>query len=318
MKNKTVCILGGSGFVGRHICSQLAQQDYHIRVLSRRRDHCQPLAVLPDIEIIECDTHNQNELDKHFEQVDTVINLVGILNERQHNGDGFRRAHVELTRKVLNACHHNKVRRLLHMSALNADASQGSSHYLRTKGEAENLVHSFAGEIQVTSFRPSVIFGEDDSFFNRFAALLKLSPFIFPLACPQARFSPVYVKDVAHCFVASINDPSTYDQRYDLCGPETYTLKQLVQYTSQQLGMHHWVISLPDFIAQLQAIALEYFPGKPFSIDNYHSLEVDSVCKDANKPHWPLTHAPSSIIPWYLGKQGKLQTDDVYRKKARR
>lgn len=318
MTYKTVCILGGSGFVGRHICSLLAENGYHIKVLTRRKDHCQQLSVLPSIEIAEGDIHNQTYLDQALTNMDVVINLVGILNEREHNGDGFRRAHIDLTRKVLNACHHNKVPRLLHMSALNADASQGPSHYLRSKGEAENLVHSFAGNINVTSFRPSVIFGPDDSFFNRFAGILKLTPWFFPLACAHARFSPVYVNDVASCFVDAINDHQTYDQRYDLCGPETFTLQELVSYTSQQIGRKHIIIPLPDFISQLQAMFLEYVPGKPFSIDNYHSLQVDSICKETENSYCNSQLSPRSIVPWYLGLQTKQKRADDFRQRSRR
>ncbi len=319
MIRKTVCILGGSGFVGRHICSLLAQSNYHIKVLTRRADSCKQLGVIPDLKIIETDVHDQNQLDRHLENTDIVINLVGILNEREHNGDGFRRAHVELTRKVLNACHHNNVPRLLHMSALNADASQGGSRYLQTKGEAENLVHSFAGKIKVTSFRPSIIFGHDDSFFNRFASILKITPLVFPLACASARFAPVYVSDLARCFVECIDNPETYDQRYDLCGPEIFTLKELVSYTSQQLGRKHWIISLPDIISQIMAIITEFVPGKPFSIDNFQSLQKDSICADdCNKPPCKLEHSPKSVVPWFLGERAQLHRDDIYRQQSRR
>ena len=319
MTRKTVCVLGGSGFVGRHICSLLAQQDYQIKVLTRRKVNCAAIAILPNTQIIEANIHDQSQLDAQLADVDVVINLIGILNEREHNGDGFRQAHVETTRKILNACHHNKIGRLLHMSALNADSSQGTSHYLRSKGEAENLVHSFSGNTHVTSFRPSVIFGADDSFFNRFAGLLKITPLAFPLACAGARFAPVYVADVANCFVNAINNPQTYDKRYDLCGPDIYTLKELVSFTSQQLGRKHWVIALPDFIAQLQAIVLEYFPGKPFSIDNYHSLEVDSICNEnSEKPPCELLHSPTSVVPWFLGQQSQQCRDDQFRRTSRR
>lgn len=318
MKSKTVCILGGSGFVGRHIASQLSTAGYSIKILTRRHSHCQHLSVLPNLQIIEADIHDQHLLDQQLADIDIVINLVGILNEKSHNGDGFRHAHVDLARKVLNACHHQNVSRLLHMSALNADASQGSSHYLRTKGEAENLLHAFAGNIKVTSFRPSVIFGADDSFFNRFASILKLSPLIFPLACANSRFAPVYIEDVARCFVESINKPETYDQRYDLCGPEIYTLKELVRFTSQQLGLNHWIIELPDSISQLQAMILEYVPGKPFSIDNYHSLQLDSICDNTTSTPFTCTHSPQSIVPWFLGNQAIHKRDDIHRQQSRR
>ena len=316
MSHTTVCILGGSGFVGTHIASQLIANDYHVRILTRRKSHCMDLSVLPNLTITETDIHDQNQLNNATTGVDVVINLVGILNEKQHNGDGFRRAHVELARKILNACHQNKIPRLLQMSALNADASQGTSHYLRTKGEAENLMHAFAGEINVTSFRPSVIFGEDDSFFNRFAGILKITPLIFPLACAQARFSPIHVEEVAQFFVDAIKNKATYDQRIDICGPETFTLKELVSFTSQQLNRKHWIVSLPDTLSQLQAIILEYVPGKPFSIDNYDSLQIDSVCKEEQM--YTGTHSLKTIVPTYIGNKNQFYRDDQCRQQSRR
>lgn len=285
-------------------------------MLSRRKSNCMDLSVLPDLSVIEADVYDQKQLNHATEGAHTVINLIGILNEKQHNGDGFRRAHVEVSRKVLNACHHNKVNRLLHMSALNADATKGSSHYLRTKGEAENNVHAFAGEIQVTSFRPSIIFGDDDSFFNRFAHILKMTPWLFPLACGKARFAPVYVGEVAQFFVESISNKQTFNKRIELCGPEIYTLKELVKFTSQQIGKHHLIINLPDTLAQLQALLLEYFPGKPFSIDNYDSLQIDSVCQGADV--FICKRSIQSIVPAYLGKHNRFRENDSFRQQSRR
>ncbi len=309
-----ICVLGGSGFVGTHIISQLCTAKKSVVVLTKRKEHCRNLLILPNIQVIETDTHNQNELNTHTQGCDAIINLVGILNEKEHNGDGFRQAHVELPRKILNACHHNKIYRLLHMSALNANANSSPSRYLRSKGEGENHVHSFAGKINVTSFQPSVIFGHNDSFFNRFANLLKITPLIFPLACPNTRFAPVFVSDVARCFINALEDSSTFGQRYELCGPKQYTLKELVEYTDKILDMNHRIIGLPDFISQIQAIILEWFPGKPFSIDNFQSLQVDSVCKSANSQ--PTTI--ESIVPYYLGqKQHRIQ-QDIQRQQAQR
>jgi len=316
MHYKSVCLLGGSGFVGRHIASQLAAKAYHVHILSRRMSHCHELRVLPNLQISEINIHDQNQLNMATANMDVVINLVGILNEKQHNGDGFHRAHVELAQKVLNACQHNKITRLLHMSALNANSSQGTSHYLRTKGEAENLAHSFSGDIAVTSFRPSVIFGADDSFFNRFASILKLSPLIFPLACAHAKFSPIYVEEVAEFFVDAIHNKASFDKRIDLCGPETFSLKELVCFTSQQIGRKHWVISLPDIISKLQAILLEYVPGKPFSIDNYNSLQIDSVCSHAQI--YNAKKSLKSIVPSYLGHKNQFYKDDRFRQQSRR
>ncbi len=207
MRKTEICILGGTGFVGSHIAIRLAKHGYRIKILTRHRERHRPLLVIPGIELIEANIFDQNQLLAQFSGCHAVINLVGILNEKGHRGDGFHKMHVELAQQVLDACLNRKVSRLLHMSALNADAENGPSFYLRSKGEAENLLFaSDSDRIAVTSFRPSVIFGPDDSFFNRFAGLLKLSPLFFPLACPDARFAPVYVGDVADRFVSALTD----------------------------------------------------------------------------------------------------------------
>lgn len=299
MRKQRVCILGGSGFVGRNLCSQLATAGYAIDILTRRKSQAHFLSVLPDTRIVELDVNDPKALNRAFESADVVINLIGILNESGHDGDGFRRAHIDIARKVLNACQHNDVPRLLHMSALNADAAYGRSHYLRTKGEAENMMLAFAGKTQVTSFKPSIIFGDGDSFFNRFASLLKLTPWIFPLACGNARFAPIHVEEVAACFIDSINDKSTFGKAIELCGPEIFTLKELLQFTSQQIGRRHYILNLPDSLAKLQASLLEYMPGKPFSMDNYRSLQVDSICQGGRA--FTGEHSIHSIVPGYLG-----------------
>lgn len=308
MSQDNVCILGGTGFVGTWLSTRLCQQGAQVTLLVRNAERAKHLAVLPNIKFIECDIYNPQHLEKYLAEANVVINLVGILNERGHKGDGFRRAHIELPRKILRACQHNKVPRLLHMSALHADANTGPSHYLRSKGDGENNLHTFAGSCAVTSFRPSVIFGPGDSFFNRFASLLRMSPGIFPLAYGHARFAPVYVGDVVDAFIKSMHDQSTYDNRYDLCGPEEFTLHELVAYTSRLIGQKTCIIDLPNLFARLQATILEYFPGKPFSIDNYNSLKVNSIC--GKGPRMPTSI--SSIVPWYIG--GHNRQMDVYRR----
>src|SRR5690606_4508306 len=128
---------------------------------------------------------------------------------------------------------------------------------------------------KVTSFRPSVIFGPGDSFFNRFARLLKRVPLVFPLACPNARFAPVYVGDVAEAFARALKDPQLYGRRLALCGPREYTLQQLVAYTAECLGLRRLILPLPDFLSRIQAAIFDFVPGKPFSTDNYRSTLVD-------------------------------------------
>lgn len=318
---KNICVLGGTGFVGYHVVSQLAKAGYQIRVLTRHRERNRKLLVLPTVEVISADIHDTSQLQKYFTDQHAVINLVGILNESRDNGRGFHHAHVELTQKVIDACHAKGIKRYLHMSALNADAHAGSSYYLRSKGEAENMAHSAPG-LNVTSFRPSVIFGPGDSFFNRFACLLFRTPILFPLACGTARFAPVYVEDVAQALVKSLNSPFTYGQRFDLCGPKNYTLKQLVEYTAKQIEVHRSVIALGKFMSWLQANVFEYMPGKPFSRDNYRSMQVDSICKDNGETLRAVFQIiPTSIeavVPRYLMDNTCRRRYDEFRQHAHR
>jgi uncharacterized protein YbjT (DUF2867 family) len=320
MKIRTVCVLGGTGFVGRHLANRLVSEGCKVRVLSRHRERHRDLLVLPGLEVVEADVHDAGVLSAQFADCDAVINLVGILNELGPDGAGFRRAHVELPRKVVEVCRANGIQRLLHMSALNADAGKGPSIYLRTKGEGENLVHAAAAQgMLVTSFRPSVIFGASDSFFNRFASLLKLSPLVFPLACPESRFAPVYVGDVAHGFAVALREQATVGQRYELCGPHTYTLRQLVEYTVSELGLRRRVVGLGDRLSYLQARILEHLPGKPFSVDNYLSLQADSVCSGVFPAVFELAPTPlEAVVPAYLAQHTLRARYQQYRSRARR
>jgi NADH dehydrogenase len=171
----------------------------------------------------------------------------------------------------------------------------------------------------VTSFRPSVIFGPGDSFFNRFATLLKLTPAAFPLACPNSRFAPVYVGDVAEAFCLALEDATTFDQRLELCGPASYTLKQLVEYTRDTLGLQRLIIGLGNGLSKLQARALGIMPGKPFSMDNYYSLQHDSVCSNNALPE--LGIAPVSIeasVPGYLAARNTRGHYNRFRQHSKR
>jgi uncharacterized protein YbjT (DUF2867 family) len=282
MKKLNICIIGGTGFLGSHLCTELVERGHQIKVLTRQRERHRHLLVLTSLELIQANIHDESVLKQHFENCDAVINLVGILNEKGRNGSGFHTAHVELARKVITMCFACKVPRLLHMSALNASPDE-KSFYLRTKGEAENYVHTFAANrIAVTSFRPSVIFGAGDSFINRFASILKLTPIAFPLACAKTKFAPVFVGDVVQSMANSLTDSQTFDQRINLCGPKQYSLKELVIYIAITSGLRRTIFGLPDWASKLQATILEFVPGKPFSMDNYRSLQKDSICPEGN------------------------------------
>ncbi|MGD8514379.1 MAG: complex I NDUFA9 subunit family protein [Granulosicoccaceae bacterium] len=300
---KRVCVLGGSGFVGQSLCKALVDKGWLLRVPSRRAlPPTDPLHALPGVETRQCDIHDPLVLREQFANCDAVINLVGILNESGSDGSGFRHAHVELTRKVIHACEECNIPRLLHMSALHANAEHGPSHYLFSKGQAEELlVEAGKRGLGVTRFCPSIIFGPGDSFFNRFAGLLRFAP-VFPLACPEARFAPVYVEDVVRAYVMSLDDDETIGERYELCGPNVYTLRELVAYTAKTCGMKRLIIGLNDTASSLQARMLGLLPGKPMSYDNYLSLTVDSVCEKGFPLRFGIAVALEEIVPGYLCK----------------
>ena len=299
---KKIAILGGTGFVGQSLCNRLSKDGYKLKVPTRNREYNRDnLILLPNLELIETDIHNSDDLKELLIDCDAVINLVGILNEKRNNGKGFRKVHVELVKNLISICKVHGIRRILQISALGADAKNGKSFYLKTKGEAEKLLHSNSVGIKTTIFKPSVIFGKKDSFFNRFAKLLKICPFFFPLACYKTKFSPIYVLDVVEMIAKSINDPNSYNKSYQLCGPKTYSLKNLISFTSETLDLKCVIIPLNNTLSYFQARVFDFLPNKPFSTDNYLSAQTDSICKCNDLFRYNIKPtAIEDIVPQYL------------------
>jgi len=287
MTIQNVCILGGGGFVGHHLVALLAARGLNVRVPARRRESVKDLVVLPTVEVVETDIHDQANLKSLFRGMDAVINLVGLLHESdpgkndapQARRGSFQHAHVELPRKVVHACKDVGVPRLLHMSALGAEVNSPSA-YQRSKAAGEALVMQISGALAVTVFRPSVIFGPGDSFLSLFAGLLKLAP-VVPLANGNARFQPVYVGDVARAFADALDLPETHGQRYNLCGPKVYSLTELVRLTAANLGMCRVVVPLCKNLSYGFAYLMEFKPGaKIMTRDNHFAMQSDNVCPD--------------------------------------
>jgi NADH dehydrogenase len=272
MSAKRIVILGGTGFVGRHLLPRLCIEGYELVVLTRNRAGHLERWLPPGADFHDCDVYDRAALVRALTGADAAINLIGILNEKGDSGRGFQRAHVDLTGTLVAACRDAGVRRLLQMSALNA--GRGQSHYLRSRGEAEAVVK--ASHLDWTLFQPSVIFGRGDGLLMRFRELLRLAP-VLPLARAQAKFAPVYVGDVVEAFVRALSDRSTIRQVYELYGPEVITLKKLVRKIARVMGWRRWVLPLPDALGWFQAAIAERLPGKPFSRDNFRSLRTDSV-----------------------------------------
>ncbi len=315
MKNQTLCVLGGTGFVGRHLVTRLANRGHRIKVLTRYPQRHREIEVLPDTTLIGADVHDPTVLAEHFAGCDAVINLVGILHE--YPSQSFRTVHAELPGKVVEACRAVGVKRLLHMSALHADAAKGPSQYLFTKGEGERVVTQ-AQDLAVTCFKPSIIFGPDDNFYNQFANMLRFS-LVLPLACPNARFAPVYVGDVAQAFEVALENDATIGQSYELCGPRVYTFKELVEDIARMLGLKRLVVGLPDSLARLQAKVLGLLPVKVFTTDNYLSLQVDSVCSCNGLEALGITPCSvESIMPTHFAGKTQRRRYDHLRRAARR
>jgi len=318
MKIKKICILGGAGFVGHSLAARLVANGYDVVVVTRHREWHRDLLVLPTLKIIQANIFSPNVLRNVFDECDAVVNLVGILNERGHNGKGFQRAHVELTELVIRACQQTGIKHLLHMSALSA-SENGTSHYLRTKGKAENLAHRAASkDLAVTSFRPSVIFGPGDSFITRFALLLRMAPGIFPLACPDFRLQPVFVEDVTKIMTQCLANPKAFGMRYNICGPKIYRLCDILRYIDGQMGQTTKILGLNNKLSWLQAAILEFVWTKPFSIDNFNSCKLDSIC-DAPLPAWfDITpRSVEDVVPSYLSED-KSRKFSLFRAEAGR
>lgn len=311
--SKRVVVLGGSGFVGRHLIARLRAAGHTVTVLSRNGHQRRGVTVEPGVKLVTVDVYDPDALARAFTGADAVINLVGILNEPGFGGSGFERAHVVLTSHVISGCLQAGVRRLLQMSALNA--GRGKSHYLRTRGIAEERVRESG--LDWTIFQPSVIFGRGDGLFQRFASLLRLAP-VLPLAKPDARFAPVYVGDVAEAITQCLTRPESIGQRFELYGDQVLRLREIVAYTARQMGLKRWVIGLPDWAARLQAAVFDFVPGKPFSTDNYRSLQIDSVGGVDGLFQLGITKTPiDAVVPQLLGHGGRQAALDAMRSRLR-
>ncbi len=320
---KHILVLGGTGFVGAHVCEKLVRAGFRVSVPTRRAVNARKVQHLPGLTVLECNVHDEAALTHAMDGVDAVINLVAILHGTPAS---FDRVHRQLPEKIARACVAHGVRHLVHISALGADHTAPQScpsNYLRSKGQGEAALVQILGwpttapadapehpHTGLTVLRPSVIFGAQDKFLNVFAALQKVFP-VMPLAGANAKFQPVWVEDVASAVVQSVQNGlsgAPQWQIYELVGTKVYTLRQLVHLAAGLSGIRHGrgrpVIGLPRWMGQIQAVLLGLMPGEPvMSVDNLDSMQVDNVATGQRPGLEALGIAPAAlaaIAPHYL------------------
>ena len=305
MNISPVLVLGGSGFVGRHVCEQLVRAGHQVTVPTRRASRAASVQTLPGLTVIETDVHDDAALAALMAGHSAVVNLIAVLHGDEAR---FERMHVQLPQRIAAAMRQAGVERLVHVSALGADL-QGPSLYPGSKARGEAVLAS-AG-LDLTVLRPSVIFGAEDRFLNLFADLQQVFPFM-PLAGSGTKFQPVWVNDVAAAIVRCLQDRRTIGQTCEACGPETFTLGELVKRSGQWAGVNGGkgrpVIPLPRWVGWLQALAMEMLPGEPLmSRDNLASMAVDNVASGQLPGLQALGITPaalSAVAPTYLGHKG--------------
>ncbi len=302
-------IFGGTGFVGSNFAQKLSSHASEIVVVTRDTEKNKSLKLIPNLKLIPGSLTDSKLIRDVLKNAEVVVNTIGILNEFDQVNT-FDNIHFRFVQRLSQEIKTNKIKRFLHVSSLNAKRDH-MSDYLHTKGKAEDFIlNEMTTYCNSTIFRPSIIFGEEDSFFNKFATLLKFIP-IFPLACPSAKFQPIYVGDLTDYMVSCISNTETYNKKIDAVGPKTYSFDELIKLTTRVMGIKRIIIPLNDFLSKAQAYVFQNLPGKLFTMDNYYSLQIDSVSKDGHVGKTTIEHK----LPNYLNVKDK---SEELRKKAGR
>jgi NADH dehydrogenase len=275
-----ITVYGGSGFLGRHLVRALAKRDYRIRVAVRRPElafHLQPLGKVGQIHAVQANIRDAASVEAAARGANVLINLVGILFERGRQR--FNAVHTVGAEQVALAANAHGAR-VVHVSALGADENSPSA-YARSKAAAERLVLS--AQPTAIIMRPSIMFGPEDDFFNRFAALARISPALPLIGGGKTLFQPVYVGDVATAIANAVDGNASAGTIYELGGPEVRSFKQLMQYVLKTIERKRLLVPIPFFVAKLQAMFLQFMPTPLLTPDQVELLRVDNVVSDAAK-----------------------------------
>ena len=310
MTRDDVLVLGGTGFLGRHLLPRLAARGARITVPTRHPHLARELHVLPQLRVVPTHIGDPESLPSLIPPGGTVIQLVGILSEGRGAEAGFEAVHVELTRRVLAAARRAGVRRYLHVSALGAGVDHPPSRYLASKKAAEDLVR--ASGLAATIFRPAVVAGPDGGAATLFARLVRTLP-VLPLAAASSRLAPVAVDDVARALLRALDDPHTIGKTYELCGPEETTLAGFVRAVAHAMDRRVRVLPLPDGLARIEAGLFEHLPGRLLTRDQLRSLEVPGVCTGEGLTALGLMPTPLTAALAGLGARKKVPMDSAGR-----
>lgn len=269
-----ILVTGATGFVGGEILRRASRRGWRVRGLAREPEKAEALGRLPNVELFRGDVSVPDELDEAMADVTAVVHLVGIIVPTKEQS--FERAHVGGTRAALAAAGRAGVARFVHMSALGVERGRGTSEYYRTKWAAEEAVR--ASGLAATIFRPSLIFGPEDDFFNRLARIVRWSPVVPLPAGGRQRVQPVWVGDVAECFLQAARMEATPEPAYDVAGPEVLTLREAVQAIAAIRGKRRVILPLPVApLAAGAAVAERLLPRPPLTRDQLKMLAVDNV-----------------------------------------
>ncbi len=278
MANELITVFGGSGFIGRHVIRRLAKRGARVRAAVRQPNLAGYLKVMGDvgqIEPVQANIRYESSIKQAMLGADKVINLVGILHES--GPQKFTRVQAEGAAAIARAASAAGVRKLVHVSAIGADAASPSL-YARSKAAGEAAVREHFPA--ATIIRPSVVFGPEDDFFNRFAMLARMLPALPLIGGGHTKMQPVYAGDVADAIVRALDDAASDGKTYELGGPHIYTLKQIMEMVLEQTGRRRLLLPLPFFAARIQAALLQLLPKPLLTVDQVRLLEVDNIVSE--------------------------------------
>jgi len=304
-KMKTITVFGGSGFVGRHVVRALVKQGHRVRVAVRRPDlagHLQPLGGVGQIQAVQANLRYPDSIASAMEDVDAVVNLVGILNETRRQT--FAKVHELGARAIAEQAKLAGLEQIIHLSAIGADP-ESSSRYARSKWTGENAVREILPKSII--LRPSIIFGPEDNFFNMFANLARYTPVLPLIGGGHTKFQPVFVDDIAQAVVKAVEGQAKAGSIYELGGPEVLSFKQLMEFTLKAIERKRMLVTIPFMLAKMEASFLQLLPKPLLTVDQVRLLETDNVVSQSAKSR-KLTleglgiqpRSIEAIVPAYL------------------